>query len=339
MLWEGASGETRDAMSRVLEIAAEDLEPSQRHLRILKLRQLLSSTLAIRDPGIELAIGNSLWCDSQLPVQSAFISEVKKHYAADVFSIPFSQRQSLAQINSWIAEKTRGKITQILDSLDSQAMLVALNAIYFRGLWYEPFEKRLTSFKPFLAFGRQTVEVPLMHQSGEYAYHEERSFQAVCLPYRVDRVGMYVFLPAKDSSLPDFLAAITPDLWERWMASFVPTKGTVALPRFKFSFGLELKAILGKLGMGLAFDAQTACFDRIRPPPPPMGLASVFHRALVEVNEEGTEAVAYTAGEGAVLSSKPRQPFTMIVDRPFFFAICDSHSRSLLFMGAVNNPT
>jgi len=112
----------------------------------------------------------------------------------------------------------------------------------------------------------------------------------------------------------------------------------VALPRFKFGFGLELKTILGKLGMAQAFDPQTACFDRIATPPPPFWLASVFHRALVEVNEEGTEAVAMTEMEGAVLGRRPTQPFTMIVDRPFFFAICDSQSRSLLFMGAVNNP-
>jgi serine protease inhibitor len=338
MVWEGASGETRDAMSCVLEIAAEDLEPSQQHLRILKVRQLLSSPLAIRDPGIELAVANSLWCDSQLQAQSAYLSDVKKHYAAEVFSIPFCQPQSVDRINSWIAQKTRGKITQILDSLDSQAMLVALNAIYFKGLWYEPFEKRLTSIKPFLAFGKQTVEVPLMHQSGEYAYYEERSFQAVRLPYRGDRVAMYVFLPAKDSSLLEFLATVTPALWDRWLTSLEATKGTVALPRFKFGFGLELKTILGKLGMAQAFTPETACFDRIAPPPPRIWLASVSHRALVEVNEEGTEAVAYTAAEGVALGRRPPPPFTMIVDRPFFFVICDSQSRSLLFMGAVNNP-
>lgn len=340
MVWEGASGETREAMSRVLEVAGEDLEAAQRPLRILKVRQLLSSALAISDPGLELAIANSLWCDNQLRVQSAFLSEVQKKYAAEIFSVSMAKSESVARINSWVAEKTRGKIRQILDSLDSLAPLVAVNAIYFKGLWQEPFEKRLTRMEPFLAAGKQTVQVPLMHQDDEYPYYEERSFQAVRLSYRGERVGMYVFLPAKDSSLPDFLHTATPALWDRWLRSFRDAKGTVALPRFKFEYGVVLEPILADLGMGEAFRPQTAGFDHIAPPPPPLWLSDVIHRAVVEVNEEGTAATAVTAlSVGAALNRPPPPPpFTMIVDRPFFFAIRDDRSGTVLFMGAVNNP-
>jgi serine protease inhibitor len=59
----------------------------------------------------------------------------------------------------------------------------------------------------------------------------------------------------------------------------------------------------------------------------------------VEVNEEGTEAAAVTTVvmEAAAIM-EPIKPFEMIVGRPFFFAIGDSETRSLLFMGLVYEP-
>jgi serine protease inhibitor len=194
MVWEGASGETREAMSRVLEITGEELEAEQRPLLILKVQQLLSLALAIRGPGLEVAIANSLWCSDQLKVQAAYMAEVNKNYAAEVFSIPMAEPQSLEQINAYVAQKTLGKIPQILHSVDPLLLLLVVNAIYFKALWHEPFERRLTRMERFTAAGKDTIEVPLMHQHSEYSYYEERSFQAVRLTYQVGRVGMYVFL-------------------------------------------------------------------------------------------------------------------------------------------------
>jgi len=339
MVWEGASGETREAMTRVLEIAGEDLDPSQRPLRIAKVLQLLKSALAIRIPGLELAVANSLWYSDQLRVESAYLSQVKKNYAAEVFPIPMAEPQSVARINGWVAEKTDGKIPQVLDSLDSLALLAAVNAIYFKGAWQEQFQKYFTRMESFLAAGKQTIQVPLMHQDDEYPYYEEESFQAVRISYRGQRVGMYVFLPAKDSGLPDFLRAVTPTHWDRWLRNLRTRPGILALPRFKFEYGIRLEPMLANLGMAEAFRPERARFDRIAAPPPPLWLDAVIHSAVVEVNEQGTEAAAATATVITVgMPQSPPPPFKMIVDRPFFFAIRDDQSNTILFMGVVNNP-
>ena len=153
---------------------------------------------------------------------------------------------------------------------------------------------------------------------------------------------MYIFLPANRSALPDFLDTVTPVLWDRWLASFRHRVGTVALPRFKFEYGVGLRPTLADLGMGEAFRAGEARFDNIATPPPPLWLGGVIHRSVVEVNEEGTEAAAFTRFltlGAAPIHQTPPVPFTMIVDRPFFVAIRDDRSRTILFMGAVNNPS
>jgi serpin B len=59
----------------------------------------------------------------------------------------------------------------------------------------------------------------------------------------------------------------------------------------------------------------------------------------VEVNEEGTEAAAATSVGMVATSYRPSsEPFRMIVDRPFFSAIRDNQTGSILFMGSIVDP-
>ena len=330
MVWEGATEETREAMAKVLEIV-EDPENCQRFLK---------TALAISSPGIELAIANSLWCDEQARMLPAFLTVAREKYAAEVVSLPFQSPETVPRINAWVADKTRGKIREIIDVLTPLQLLVAINAIYFKGLWKVPFEKSLTREERFFTPGNHSIKVPLMRRSGYYSYHEESTFQAVRLPYQGDRVGMYIFLPSKGSGLPAFLRGLTSAQWGRWMWTFTETEGMVGLPRLKFEQFVELGPILANIGMSEAFDPERAQFDGIALPPPPFYIGRVIHRAMVEVNEEGTEAAAVTASTmctAAMHRSEPRR-FQMILDRPFFFVIRDDHSNMILFMGAVNDP-
>ena len=116
--------------------------------------------------------------------------------------------------------------------------------------------------------------------------------------------------------------------------------GHIRLPRFKLMYQAILNSALSQLGMGIAFDPQRARFDTINPPPPEVWIAQILHRAFVDVNEEGTEAAAVTGAMiAASASCQPRiRTFEMIVDRPFFFAIRDDRTNTILFMGSVEEP-
>jgi serpin B len=68
-------------------------------------------------------------------------------------------------------------------------------------------------------------------------------------------------------------------------------------------------------------------------------ISEVRQKAFVEVNEEGTEAAAVTGiamPSAAALPMERPQPFEMIMDRPFLFAIVDARTEMILFMGLVN---
>jgi len=67
----------------------------------------------------------------------------------------------------------------------------------------------------------------------------------------------------------------------------------------------------------------------------------VFHKAWVEVNEEGTEAAAATAVTVALSSAvlkPPAPPPVFRADHPFIFCIRDTRSGSVLFLGRLADP-
>ncbi len=71
--------------------------------------------------------------------------------------------------------------------------------------------------------------------------------------------------------------------------------------------------------------------------PPNLYISQVKHKAFVEVNEEGTEAAAVTSVEMQTTSVRPPR-FSFVADRPFFYAIRDNETGSVLFMGTVVEP-
>jgi len=123
------------------------------------------------------------------------------------------------------------------------------------------------------------------------------------------------------------------------MGQFEMIGGSIEVPRFKLTYEADLRAVLEKLGMGLAFTPGVAQFNGIHAPPPEIWISQILHRALIDVNEEGTEAAAVTEAIWYFSSEKPgSRTFEMIVDRPFFFVICDDHTNNILFMGSVEEP-
>ena len=74
---------------------------------------------------------------------------------------------------------------------------------------------------------------------------------------------------------------------------------------------------------------------------PPVWLDRAAHRAVAEVNEEGTEAAAATIAVPRVMSvvrPKPPKSFVMIVDHPFLAVIRDESTKTILFMGWIGDP-
>jgi serpin B len=144
-------------------------------------------------------------------------------------------------------------------------------------------------------------------------------------------------LPSKGTSLEVFLEDFFTHSWKMVITALSFEQGEIVLPRFTISFGSALSKVLEQLGMAIAFDAEHANFKPMCHLDHNIYLTEVYHHTFTEVNETGTEAGAVTIKKAAVLGI-PDDPFTMIVDRPFLFAIRDTHTGGLFFIGCVSDP-
>ena len=333
MTYNGATRETKQAMQHALEI--EGMSHDVLNRAYAQLRQALENL----DPKVQLSIANSLWARKGVAFNPDFIQRNKQFYGADVTALDFGDPAAPASINSWVSDKTRGKIDTIVDRIDSQSVLFLINAIYFKGKWTGEFDKAKTKEEPFTTGSGQSKRVPLMHQYGEYSYCEGKDFQAASLPYGNRRVSMYIFLPTQGATLDQLQTELSAENWGAWMKQFAKTKGEIAVPRFKVEYEIGLNDALKALGMGIAFDPDRANFDGIVNTSEIVFISRVKHKTFAEVNEEGTEAAAATSVEMSVTSvMQPRKAFRMIVDHPFFCAIRDNKTGTVLFMGSITDP-
>jgi serpin B len=333
MAYNGAVGETKEAMSRALEI--QGLNHEALNQANLQLKTILASS----DPKVTLQVANSLWARKGLTFNPEFVRRNTEFYGAQVAVLDFEDPNAPATMNSWVKNNTGGKIEKIIDQIESNSILFLINAIYFKGLWSDPFEKDLTKEVDFTTGAGAQKRHPLMHQQGSYQYFEDQIFQAVSIPYGSRRMSMYLFLPASGRSLNEFHKALSAENWDAWMSKFQKTPGEIAVPRFKLEFETKLNEALKTLGMESAFNPNKADFSGIIETSDRVYISNVKHKTFVDVNEEGTEAGAATSVEIGVTSMRAEpKPFKMIINRPFFCAIRDNSTGLVVFMGSIIDP-
>lgn len=330
MVYNGASGDTQQAIAEALQLEGLSLED------VNQGNAALEALLESADPKVKLAIANSLWGREGVDFQPDFLAKNREFYNAEVTSLDFSQPNAPSVINDWVSRSTEGKIPTIVDRLNPEDVLFLVNAIYFKGTWSAPFNPSMTQMQPFYLPNGDRLNHPLMSQSGQFVYAETDQFQAVNLPYGNRRFSMVVFLPKSSTSLEAFQQTLTTENWQTWNTQFRRREGMVKLPRFNTEFSVGLNDALKSLGMAIAFDPDQADFSAMIDAQ--AFINRVQHKTFIEVNEQGTEAAGSTGISIGVTSAPIDPPFQMVVDRPFFYAIQDNQTGSILFMGTVVNP-
>jgi serpin B len=334
MVGDGAAGETKTEMQRVLK--TDSLKAAELNVACRSLNQSLNS-----QSGVILNLANGMWYDEKLGFQlkPGFVSDNRKFFQAELAGVDFLNSKSADIINDWAVKKTRGKIKDVVQfPFPPLTRVILANAIYFKGKWERPFDKKETKPHAFHPVSGADKQVPMMSQYGDFSYQKGDAFQAVRLPYAGGRLEMVLFLPDTNSNPTKLLAGLDSETWRnKILPRFKDCAGTVALPRFKIEYEVGLNDSLQALGMKRAFDDVDADFSAMSSRQ--LFISEVKQKSYVDVNEEGTEAAAVTTvsmAESAM--AMPVETFEMIVDRPFVFVIEDSETQSILFMGVVYNP-
>ncbi|KAK0141423.1 Leukocyte elastase inhibitor [Merluccius polli] len=294
-----------------------------------------------------LSLANRLYGGQNFQFVQEFLEETRKYYNAELQSVDFQHKaeEARVEINTWVEKQTQDKIKELLKPgvVDPMTILVLVNAIYFKGKWDKPFKEQDTCDTPFKLNKNDTKTVKMMFQTAKFplAFIPEANCQILEMPYEGKELSMLIFLPndMEDSTtgLEKLEAQMTYENFMEWTRpeKMVKKEVEVGLPRFKMTQTYDMKELLVSMGMVDAFDMGLGDFSGMSSANN-LVLSKVVHKAFVEVNEEGTEAAAATAGMMMLLCYVV--PPNFVADHPFLFFIRHNPSKSILFAGRYSSP-
>ncbi len=336
MTYAGARGETEKQMAAALHftLPGPRLYPAFGVLQ----KQLVQDD---KSRGYQLLLANALWGQKGEPFLKEFLDLNQNYYGAGLALLDFvSETENSRQIiNSWVEEETKEKIKDLIPpgGVDKLTALVLTNAIYFKGKWKTEFEKKDTKLADFTVTAKDKVQVAMMHIKADFRYGGNANMKIIELPYKGNKLSMVVLLPREIEGIKEVENTLTTESLNTLLSNMYQNpkiyqrKVDLYLPKFKITWGtVSLKKALIELGMRDAFG--NADFSGINGRGG-IWISDVFHKAFVEVNEEGTEAAA---GTGVVIKRGSSLEFR--VNHPFIFIIRDNQTGSILFMGRVMNP-
>nr|B2D1U1.1 RecName: Full=Corticosteroid-binding globulin; Short=CBG; AltName: Full=Serpin A6; AltName: Full=Transcortin; Flags: Precursor [Ursus arctos]ACB71035.1 corticosteroid-binding globulin [Ursus arctos horribilis] len=330
MLSLGARGYTRVQLLQGLGFNLTKLSEAEIHQGFRHLRHLFEKE---SDTMLEMAMGNALFLDRNLELLESFLADTKHYYEAEALAADFKDGAGASrQINEYIKNKTQGKIVDLVSKLDSSAMLILVNYIFFKGTWEHPFDPESTRQENFYVNKTTVVRVPMMFQSGTIKYLHDRVLpcQLVQLEYLGN--GTVFFVLPEEGKMDTVIAALSRDTIQRWSESLTTGQVNLYVPRVVISGAYDLRAILGDMGIADLFDKE-ADFSGITREAP-LKLSKVVHKAVLQLDEKGLEAATCPR----VMLEGASEPLTFRFDRPFVLMIFDHFSWSSLFLGKVVNP-
>uniref|UniRef100_A0A3P9H456 Leukocyte elastase inhibitor n=1 Tax=Oryzias latipes TaxID=8090 RepID=A0A3P9H456_ORYLA len=342
MVMLGARGTTASQMTESLKLRDSQ---DQVHASFAELLGQLNKPKA----SYALSVANRLFGEQTYQFVEEFLGNSRKHYKAELEKVNFMQGSEAARlnINTWVEKQTQGKIRDILaeGSLNNLTRLVLVNAIYFKGNWNKKFDAQETRDADFRLNKNAKKTVKMMYRTSKFplTYIPEINCQILEMPYKDKELSMLVFLPTdiEDSTtgLEKLEKALTYENFMEWtrpdMMNEVEVR--VGFPRFKMEQKYDMKKVLVSMGMADAFDMSKCDFSGMSPAND-LVLSEVFHKAFVEVNEEGTEAAAATAADMMVGCALNMSADVFIADHPFLFFIRHNRSMSILFAGRYCSP-
>uniref|UniRef100_A0A8C4RVG0 Thyroxine-binding globulin n=1 Tax=Erpetoichthys calabaricus TaxID=27687 RepID=A0A8C4RVG0_ERPCA len=301
MLSLGAKGESHDQMFEGLGFNQTELNETL----VNEAFEHLVKTQA-KHENLELSTGGAVFMEDSFKPKPTFLEEIKRHYHAEGFNVNFrNSTEATAVINNYVT------------------VMYLLSYIFFKGKWEKPFLKEVTRKYDFHINNETTVVVDMMYKDSYFENYEDTDLgaQVLKLPYNS---GTSIDFPGSHHLNIDTDLNITKSNTIR-LAIYVP--------KFSVSASYSLQKVLSEMGITDIFSDEadlSGITDETK-----LKVSKIVHKAVLDVDETGSEAAAGTGAEIIPMSLPPSITF----DRPFLILILDHNTKSILFMGKIVNPT
>ena len=297
----------------------------------------LSKKLTTIESG-KVNIANSIWYrqNESLNINQDFLQTNSNYYNASAYKADFNSTETVKDINNWVKNNTGNLIDKIIDNIDGSAIMYLINAVYFEDQWKKPYAKEAIRKDNFKLIDGTMHPADFMY-SEEVGYLKDNKAQGFIKPYKNGKYSFVALLPNEGIAMEDYVASLSGDNFTNLMKNKSGDMVSAALPKFKSAYEIKLKDSLMKMGLKDCFHGGKANFTK-------MGSSNigniyvdtVLHKTFITVDDKGTKAGAVTSVEMRVTS----MPMThsIILNRPFVYAIVDNETNLPLFIGTMLKP-
>ncbi len=334
MTANGAAGTTLDEIYTTLGYEGATSE------EVNSLARVMMDRLPAADGKTRLAIANSMWINSGLPVLDSFKQDGMKWYDAEIANLKLNTDDARHTINKWISNKTEKMIPEFLKE-NLTCKLALINTLYFKSTWSRAFDAGMTKPMIFNNISGGKPLVKMMDSGSETVFRgcEDDGAVIVTLPYGNGTFSMTLILPPAEQSLSDFASTLTETKLKEWMIYMntvaedkKPELLQVMMPKFKIEASYDMIEVMKSLGMKSAF-YSSADFSRISPAS--LMIETLKQKNIIEVDEAGTKIASVTDVEFGFTSPGPLLSNLVVFDRPFIYMITEESTGAILFMGTV----
>lgn len=210
-----------------------------------------------------IRVTNAVFVREGLQLSDNFRYSSGRYYNSTAANVPFATDPARAAqlINAWAHRSTEGKIRNILsEQVAAEAEMIVASALYFKGLWSEPFEYQATEMKPFFPDGydRPGKTVLSMVTVGCFPYYDATEYDAkiVGLSYQGNKSALYIIMP-NNSTRPrmlNFQSQLTPAMIGDMVVKMTMRKMYLQLPKMQITNTINLRDVLQQLGLRTLFD-------------------------------------------------------------------------------------
>ena len=337
MLNDGAAGQTASEITSVLGFGEGNAKA------VNEFCKTMIDEAPKTDPSVTLEIANTIISNEKRDVQleEQYSQDMSQYYSAQLSSFDFSKSaEAVGKINAWCKDKTHGMIPEILkeSELSPDALLVLMNAIYFKATWTEKFDSKDTRNETFTTASGQQQQLLMMHRKARIMSAQNDVYTSIELPYGSGtRWSMTVMLPNDGKTIDDIIQSLNSDTWRQVQRSSRTVIADIKIPRFTTKFETDLVEPLKAMGAPSMFDGSVAEFPNISTNyKHELYVALMKQKAAIEVDEEGTKASAVTIAEVKDESAGPSPEPKKIdfhCDRPFVYVIQEYSSGVVFFVG------
>ncbi|GAB1297748.1 Alpha-1-antitrypsin 1-2 [Apodemus speciosus] len=310
MLSLGSKGDTHTQILEGLEFNLTQVPEDGIHKAFHHLLQTLNRP----DNELQLNTGNGLFVSNKLKLVEKFMEEVKNHYHSEAFSVNFEDSEEAKKaINDFVEKGTHGKIVDMVKDLDKDTVFALANYIFFRGKWQKPFDPEYTKEADFHVDKSTTVKVPMMNRLGMFDVHHCNTLSSwVLLMDYLGNATAIFFLP-DEGKMQHLEQTLSKELISQFLLKRHTRSASLHFPKLSISGTYDLKTVLSPLGITQVFN-NGADLSGITEDAP-LKLSKAVHKAVLTIDERGTEAAGATVFEAIPMSVPPDVNF----DRPFAF--------------------